>query len=305
MAGLNNQLSRYGAISRVLPYLGPQGQIFIVAGSSQTFLADLMSSFPSDKGGVSRVFTTLSAASSMTVSGRGDVILVCPGYTETVIAAGGIQLSSASVTIVGLGNGSTRPTISFTTATTADMNVDAAGITIDNLIFDLTGIDALAGPIDVNAAGFTMKNCLVITANATNQAVLALTADTASTDDMTLLDCQFLGTADAGMTAAVEVSSGGNRYRIERCTFIGAYTSGVGAIQQLTNTSLDFVVKDCIIVNLTASSTKAAVFTASTTGMLTNNRIGIGSGAAPFTMAAGWWAGNYNAAAVATNGTLV
>lgn len=277
----------------------------IVAGSSQTFLADLMSSYPTDKGGGARVFTTLTAASAATVSGRGDVILVCPGYTETVIAAGGIQLSSAASTIVGLGNGSQRPTISFTTSTAADVNVDAAGITIDNLIFDLTGIDALAGPIDVNAAGFTMKNCLVITGNATNQAVLALTSDTAASDDMVIQDCKFLGTADAGTTAAIEVSSGGNRYMIERCTFIGAYTLGVGAIQQLTNTSLDFVVRDCIIVNLTASATKAAVFTASTTGMLTNNRIGIGSGTAPFTMAAGWWAGNYSAAAVATNGTLV
>ena len=32
---------------------------------------------------------------------------------------------------------------------------------------------------------------------------------------------------------------------------------------------------------------------------------GIGSGAAPITSDAAWWAGNWSAAAVATNGTLV
>jgi hypothetical protein len=55
-----------------------------------------------------------------------------------------------------------------TTATTADMDVDAANITVSNLLFT-GGVDELAGPIDINAADFTMINCE--TRDVTGQAV--------------------------------------------------------------------------------------------------------------------------------------
>lgn len=301
-----NQLSRYGAISKAIPLMSPSAKFFIVGAVTLPNYADFLDEFPPDIQGGNRVFPTLAAmvADSNVVSARGDVVLVLPGHTETMIAATTLSLNKAGLHIVGLGEGDARPTVSFTTATTADFNIDSANITIENFIFDLTGIDAVAAAIDVNAAGFTMKNCLVITANATNQAVFALDA-TASTDDMTLVDCQFIGTADAGMTAAVNIV-GGNRHRIQRCVFIGAYTAGVGAIQHATTTSLGMLIDGNTINNLTASSTKAMVFSAASTGNIQNNRMQILSGTAPITGAAMSWVGaNYYAATIATAGVLI
>lgn len=297
-------MSRYGAISRVLPYLGPQGAVFFVANTTSTYLADLMASFPSDKGGVSRVFTSLTAASAMCVAGRGDVILVLPGETETVTAAGGIQLSADGVTIVGMGNGQDRPTFTFSTATTADMNVDAANITIENCIFDLTGVDALAAPIDVNAANFTMRNCEVITANVTNQAVLGILTDVNGTG-MTLLNNQFLGTPTAGTAAAVRIVGGANHI-VRGNLFIGSYTTTLGAIDNATTAITNSMFENNFISNTTASSTVAMNFQSASTGMISNNRMQILSGTAPIVGPAMSWVGeNYYAATIATAGTLI
>lgn len=300
------QLSRYGAMARALPPLSPNAKVFFVGATTLPSYADFLDEFPPDVQGGNRVFPTLAAmvADSNVVTARGDLILVLPGHTETMIAATTLSLNKAGLHIVGLGEGASRPTVSFTTATTADFNIDSANITIENFIFDLTGIDAVAAAIDVNAAGFTMKNCLVITANATNQAVIALDAS-ASTDDLTLIECQFIGTADAGMTAAINIV-GGNRHRIQRCVFIGAYTAGVGAIQHATTTSLGMLIDGNTINNLTASSTKAMVFSAASTGNIQNNRMQILSGTAPITGAAMSWVGaNYYAATIATAGVLI
>jgi hypothetical protein len=105
-----------------------------------------------------RPFSTIDYAVGRCTANKGDVIVVMPGHTETVTAAGGLDLDVAGISVIGIGSGSDRPTVNFTTATTADMDVDAANVTIKNLLFT-GGIDALAGPIDINAADCTMEDC--------------------------------------------------------------------------------------------------------------------------------------------------
>lgn len=91
------------------------------------------------------------------IVGAGDIVICKPGHVETVIAAAGLDLDVASTCIVFLGQGSNRAYITFTTAVTADMDIDAANITMVNPKF-IAGIDALTGPIDVNAADFCIIN---------------------------------------------------------------------------------------------------------------------------------------------------
>lgn len=101
---------------------------------------------------------TIDDAVGSCVSGRGDLIVVAPEHTESVSAAADIALDVSGITILGLGQGATRPLITFDTAITADMDVDAANITLINLVF-ANGIDNLTAPIDVNAADFSMIDC--------------------------------------------------------------------------------------------------------------------------------------------------
>jgi len=106
----------------------------------------------------SRPLATWDGGVNKCTASRGDYILLMPGHAESIIAAAGLDLDVIGITTVGLGYGDLRPTITFETAITADMDVDAASITVRNVLF-VNGIDNLTAPIDVNAAAFSMIDC--------------------------------------------------------------------------------------------------------------------------------------------------
>ena len=248
----------------------------------------------------------MSNANSPVTANQGDVLLVHPRHAETITAAGGINLNRAGAFVLNmaLGLGQDKPLISFTTATTADLDVNAANITLAGFDISLVGIDALAAPIDVNAAGFGFYNNRVVGADATNQAVLAMLTD-ANASRMKVKGNLFTGTSDAGMTAAIRLV-GGSEIEIEENIFIGAYTAGVGAIENITTAVTWLQILRNSIQNLTAANTKAIVAIAGTTGQIAENKMQILSGLAPITAAGmSWVGGNYYANVVATAGTLI
>ena len=111
----------------------------------------------------------------------------------------------AGVYIQGLGEGTARPTITFTTVAGADIDIEAANITFDNFIFDATGVNALTGPIDVNAAYFTMKNCQIEYADASNQCLDFIVANTLG-DNMLIKDNYFHATTDANGQSMIQLT---------------------------------------------------------------------------------------------------
>lgn len=157
-----------------------------------------------NKGNFDRPFGTIDYAVGRCTANNGDVIMVKPGHTETVTAAAGLALDVAGICLVGLGTGSLRPTINFTTAVGADMDVDAANITMVNFLFT-GGIDALTGPIDVNAANFSMLNCE--TRDVTGQTVDFIVTD-ANANYLYIKDWIHRGAAAAGAATAISIVGG-------------------------------------------------------------------------------------------------
>ena len=98
-------------------------------------------------------YATLAYALTAATASKGDTIYLMPGHAEAVIAAGTITVATIGVRIIGLGQGSLRPTFTWTTANTATWLVTAADVLIRNVIFDLTGIAVLVNGISVTAAG--------------------------------------------------------------------------------------------------------------------------------------------------------
>ena len=246
----------------------------------------------------------MSNANTPLIANRGDVLLVHPRHVETITVAAGLSLNTAAVAVLGMVYGELRPTINFTTATTADMNIDAANITLAGFNITLVGIDALAAPIDVNAAGFGFYNNRVLCADATNQATLAMLTD-ANAGRLKVKRCVFTGSADAGMTTAIRLV-GGSEIEIEENMFVGAYGSGNGAIENITTAVTWLQITRNFIQNLTAANTKAITAVAGTTGQIAENKMQILSGTAPITAAGMSWAGaNYYAAVLATASTLI
>jgi len=249
-------------------------------------------------------FSTVAGALLHCLAGRGDQIFVKPGHVESITAAAGLAMNVAGVQVIGLGAGDSRPTFNFTTANTAQIAVTANYMGFQNCIFNLTGFAAVAAGISVAAAGFTFAGNDVILANATNQAVLGLIT-TAAADGLTVDGNRFRGTTDAGTTAAMTIV-GGNNIQISNNLMYGAYTAGIGAINNITTAMLNATIDNNRINNLTASSTKAMVFVAGSSGMISNNRMQILSGSAPITGAGmSWVGGNYYAATIGQLGVLI
>ena len=183
-----NGLSSFGV--PVLPGIG--GNIFADVNVYWVDSTDANASTGAD-GSIDTPFSTIDAAVGQCVANQGDVILVKPGHIETVTAAGGLDLDIAGITIIGIGQGSLRPTVRLSTVATADVDVDAANITIVNLLFEARFADITAG-IDVNAADFKMLNCETRDIDAGGEFITVIQTD-ANADRMLIDGYTHIGTS--------------------------------------------------------------------------------------------------------------
>lgn len=134
------------------------GNIYWVNGSSVLGGGQKVGGSNGNDGTYTKPFATIDYAIGRCLASRGDIIMVMPGHTETVIAAGTIACDVAGVAIVGLGSGSLRPTITFTTAATAAITVSAANVTWKNFILVAGFADVSEAFTLTGAANFTLED---------------------------------------------------------------------------------------------------------------------------------------------------
>jgi len=154
-----NQLSRYGAISRVVPELAPGSKLFLVCDSDDTTVGpfNLGAEFPVDKDGVVRVYTTIQAANNAAAANRGDVALVLPGYDHSITAAD--SWNTAGITIKGMGVGTDKPTIRYT-GSSGEVGLGADNVRVTGIRF-LSDADSVARAVDMDSGfeGQQIDNC--------------------------------------------------------------------------------------------------------------------------------------------------
>lgn len=297
------QLMATGLVDQA--YTETTGRFYIVGKSTLAGLQEAQGMYPGNyPDGTPLFYSTIKLALAACLANRGDVIFVMPGHTENIANATDLNVNVAGVTIIGLGTGNLRPVLTLTTAITATITFSAANTQMCNMIIDGTGFDAITSVITVTGAGVILKNNQFTLAGATNQAAIGLTT-TAAGDALMLSGNTFTGTTDAGTTNAIQLV-GADDCQIINNFFYGAYTTSLGPINGATTDSLRILIQGNTLMNVTASSTKAIVLTAGSTGMIRDNRIAIRSGTAPITGAAMDVGGNYyTAAAGVTAGTLL
>lgn len=123
-----------GVVIRGVPVLQTNpGKVFWV-GNGTALQAGQRGGSNGNKGTFDSSFGTIAGALSNCVANRGDIIFVKPGHAETISSAAILVLNVAGVAIVGLGVGSNRPTLTFTTATTANIPVTAANVSVSNIL---------------------------------------------------------------------------------------------------------------------------------------------------------------------------
>lgn len=111
-------------------------------------------------------YATLAYAMTQATANNGDVIYIMPGSTITVSDATSLPFNVAGLNIIGLGAGSQRAIIDFTTANTATIPVSAANIVVQNLRFRASFLSIAAAFTLSTAAGFMLDNCVFFDASA-------------------------------------------------------------------------------------------------------------------------------------------
>lgn len=284
---------------RGIPFLGPHtpemsmGNTWIVSSTH----ANRQDS-PDHGADPTTPFSTIDYAIGQCTASNGDTIYVLPGHAETLTAAGSITCDVAGIRIVGLGTANVRPTISYSTSANASVLVSAANVRMENLRFDMTGIDSLNNPINVQAAGCQIVNCEFEFADSGGQADNAITTN-ASANDLLVEGCYLFGSADAGTASAFQIV-GGDSAVIRNNIIVGSFTANVGGIRNQTTAATNLAIVSNYIDNRTATSTKALIVDGATTGILKDNNFQILSGTAPVTAAGMSWSNNVFANAVAT-----
>lgn len=148
-----------GGVFNVVNETLTTGNIFYV-DSGQTTTGGTTSSFGRNP---DSPFTTLASALTNCTASNGDMIFLMPGHTEAPVAT--ITVNKAGVTIIGMGNGTNRPT--FTPAHTAAddaFDITVANVKIKNINID-AGTNSTGNTVQVNVAAaghdFTMENCKI------------------------------------------------------------------------------------------------------------------------------------------------
>lgn len=202
-----------------------------------------------------------------------DSIWCMAGHVETVTAAAGLDIDTAGLTIYFLGNGANRAQITFTTATTADMDIDAANITLVNPLF-VAGIDALAAPIDVNAADFTIYDgeCRDAAAVAASIWVIGdANADRMIIDGWTFLD----STTGTQKTENIRIV-GADDVILKNVRITGDFS--ISAINNVTTAAPNLYLENVTVINSNTTPAPGITLVAATTGWGKNVSVRIASG---------------------------
>ena len=217
-----------------------------------------------------------AAATNGITANQNDQIRLMAGHTEDVIAAGTITCATAGVTVTGEGEGDNRPIISFTTIDSADIDIDAADITFENISFRCD-IASLIAALDVNASGFTLRNCSFMGTDAADEAFLIAIITDAAANDITIENCQFYQLYAADGTTAITTTSteairlvGADRAVIKDCYFSGDYTTS--CLNSITTASLDIRLLNNMIQNIATENITGGIdLHAGTTGFWDGN----------------------------------
>lgn len=178
------------------------GNVFYV-NNSTVLAPNGVAGSDGNPGTYTRPYSTLDYAIGKCTAGRGDIIFIMPGHAETITSATTLLLDIAGIAIIGLGNGTSRPTFTFTTANTATIPVSAANITVSNCKF-VGNFLSIASAFTVGAApNFTLQDCDFSDTDATHGFLSAVTTTVSvNADNLACIRNNIISIATTNAAAA-------------------------------------------------------------------------------------------------------
>lgn len=198
-----------GITSFGVPVMGSGSQVPFTLGS-YFFVNSATGVDSTANGSKDKPFATIDYAIGRCTAGAFDVILVAPSHAESITTAGAITLDVAGVTIIGLGKGLARPTISLGAAA-ASVVISAANCSVKNIIFTANFAD-VATCFTVSGKDARIEECLFNEAGTDLNwlsCVLTSTTDNAA-DGLSVVNCERVS-IDAAALAFISILGNCNR----------------------------------------------------------------------------------------------
>jgi len=218
---------------------------------------------------------TIDYAIGLCTANKGDVIYVLPGHTETVSATS-IALDVAGITIIGLGNGSNRPTFTFGAAA-ATITVSAANCAWKNCRFVANFLNVAAAFTLGAANNFTLDgNSFIDTSSILNFISIVVTGSTDNdADGLAVTNNTWLGLA-ASPNAFISILAAEKRVLIADNHVDMAATNNVGHFLTLSSkimSGIRILRNICIVVGGTGATVGIFLTGSGTTstGIVANN----------------------------------
>lgn len=167
-----------GVMSRGVPAeaggldtFSPFGNIYFVDSGHANGHADNSGKKPSQP------LLTIDQAINKCTASQGDVIVVAAGHAETVANATTIIPDVAGISIIGLGKGANRPTITMSNAA-GNIPISAADVRVKNLLITVSGTTDVTSGITVTGADCHLEDIELRDGAATAQFAIGITLGT-------------------------------------------------------------------------------------------------------------------------------
>ena len=230
----------HGVVIRGVPLAQTHpGKVFWVYNGT-ALLPNQKAGSDGNDGSFNAPFSTLDYAIGKCTANRGDIIFLKPGHSETLTSTS-VAVDVAGIAIVGLGQGSNRPTFNAT-ATASKFAISAANVLVHNLLFT-GGIDAVVSMITVSAADVVLNN--IEMRDVTGQ-IAAGILTTAAANRLKITGFKFDGADAAGGAAAIAIV-GGDMIEIKDFKIIGNFS--VAGIDIRTTAATQISISDGEIWN--------------------------------------------------------
>lgn len=198
-----------GVVIRGMPLtMAHPGRVFWVSNAAAAEIQGQRTGSDGNDGTFNAPFATLDYAIGRCTASRGDIIMVKPGHAENIATATAMALDVAGVAVVGLGSYSLRPTFSLITATTAEMAITAANVSLVNIIVRANLADVVRG-VSTNAAGTTLLNVAFLDAGADLNVltpIKAIGTTDNSSDGLEVRNCKWFS-PDALSVEFIEINA--------------------------------------------------------------------------------------------------
>lgn len=248
------------------------GRIFWVSNSAVSSFGGVIGSNDGGADGAQRrPFSTINYALSRCVASRGDIIMVAPGHAETITTAANLVLNVAGVAIVGLGVGSLRPTLTFSTNTTANIPITAANVSVTNILHRANKADLVSFYTATGAntpTDFAIESCEFRDLSSSLNALKCVTGNATanSMDGFYFAKNRVFGLGTTAATQACIMAAANDRQTyLENYVVYPALSDTAALVDFGANSQTNLLMLRNLLVRPSTSSTGGLVFSGGST----------------------------------------